>query len=74
MAQECCKGVMHYFGNSIYIETEKDHCDDKNNNDLLITDFWNKATPFIRYRIGDAGSGLKMELSLRFKFTCIRRF
>jgi len=61
MAQECRNGVMHYFGNSIYIETEKDHSDDKNSNDLLITDFWNKATPFIRYRIGDAGSGLKME-------------
>ena len=47
MAQECPNGIMHYFPNSVFIEV----CE----GDLLVTDFWNKAVPFIRYRIGDAG-------------------
>ena len=50
MAQECSEGNMHYFSNSIYIEIS--------DGDLLVTDFWNQAVPFIRYRIGDAGESL----------------
>lgn len=46
MAQECNNGNMHYFHNSVFIENS--------GGDLLITDFWNKAVPFIRYRIGDS--------------------
>ena len=42
MAQECSEGNMHYFNNSIYIEVS--------DGDLLVTDFWNNAVPFIRYQ------------------------
>ncbi len=51
MAQEDEQGTMRYFANSILLETESP---DDESGDFLVTDFWNRAFPFIRYRIGDA--------------------
>jgi len=50
MAQEDQNGDLRYFANSIYLETEAEPGEA---GDILVTDFWNRGFPFIRYRIGD---------------------
>jgi phenylacetate-CoA ligase len=50
MAQEAQDGSLRYFANSILMETEAEPGEA---GDILVTDFWNRAFPFIRYRIGD---------------------
>ncbi len=51
MAQEDDAGRLRYYANSMVLEVEAEpgEC-----GDVLVTDFWNRAFPFIRYRIGDA--------------------
>ncbi len=50
MAQEDAGGALRYYANSILLETTAPAGEA---GDLLVTDFWNLAFPFIRYRIGD---------------------
>jgi len=50
MAQEDGSGRLVYFANSILLECESSSGEA---GDILVTDFWNRAFPFIRYRIGD---------------------
>jgi phenylacetate-CoA ligase len=53
MAQECEYGNMHYFTETILVESRK--LPNSDFSELLVTDFYQKAFPFIRYRIGDLG-------------------
>lgn len=46
IAYECMEGNLHLVEENIYAETNE-------NNELLITDLFNKAFPFIRYNLGD---------------------
>jgi len=48
MASECDYGNWHVVGENIFIETNE-------KNEILVTDFFNLAQPFIRYNIGDLG-------------------
>jgi phenylacetate-CoA ligase len=48
MASECDFGNWHIVGENILIETNE-------KNEILVTDFFNLAQPFIRYNIGDLG-------------------
>ncbi len=50
MAQEDEQGRLRYFANSMLLEIEAAPGEA---GDVLVTDFWNRAFPFIRYRIGD---------------------
>lgn len=50
MAQEDSDGNLRYFANSMLLEVRAGTGEA---GDLLVTDFWNAAFPFIRYRIGD---------------------
>jgi phenylacetate-CoA ligase len=50
MAQEDADANLRYFANSILLETESGPGE---SGDILVTDFWNRAFPFVRYRIGD---------------------
>lgn len=50
MGQEDQDGTLRYFANSLYLETQADPGEA---GDILVTDFWNRGFPFIRYRIGD---------------------
>jgi phenylacetate-CoA ligase len=53
MAQEGTDGDLVYFANSMLLEAEGEPGEA---GDILVTDFWNRAFPFIRYRIGDTCS------------------
>lgn len=48
LATECTEGNWHIVDENVYIEVG-------NHNNLLVTDLFNKAEPFIRYSIGDLG-------------------
>lgn len=50
MAQGDETGHLRYFANSMLLEIEAAPGEA---GDILVTDFWNRAFPFIRYRIGD---------------------
>lgn len=59
MAQEADDGRLRYFANSILLEST---AAPGTAGDVLVTDYWNRAFPFIRYHIGDtclleAGAG-----------------
>lgn len=50
IAHECEAGKMHIMADNLYVEVDamKGH-----SGEIIITDFFNKATPLIRYRLGD---------------------
>lgn len=50
MAQEDAEGHLRYYANSMALEVRAEAGEA---GDLLVTDFWNAAFPFIRYRNGD---------------------
>lgn len=50
MAQQDDRGDLRVFGNSIIVEVD---AEPGAPGDILVTDLWNRAFPFIRYRIGD---------------------
>ncbi len=50
MAQQDDEGRLRYFANSMLLEIDGAPGAP---GDVLVTDFWNRAFPFIRYRIGD---------------------
>ncbi len=49
MASECDYGNWHIVGENIFMETNE-------KNEILVTDIFNLAQPFIRYNIGDLGT------------------
>ena len=49
LALECEYQNWHILDNQVFIESN-------NNSELLVTDLFNKAQPFIRYKVGDLGS------------------
>lgn len=50
IAHECEAGNMHIMADNLYVEVEGKG--DKPG-EIIVTDFFNKATPLIRYRLGD---------------------
>lgn len=53
IAHECVNGKLHLMTDNLYVE-----CIDSNGNpaetgEIVVTDFFNYATPLIRYRVGD---------------------
>lgn len=54
VASECeCHNGLHINEPSIYVEVEQDPSLPDGFGHLIVTDLWNRATPFIRYRTGD---------------------
>lgn len=54
VASECeCHDGLHLNEPSVYVEVEQDSSLPEGFGHLIITDLWNRATPFIRYRTGD---------------------
>ena len=54
VASECeCHDGLHINEPSVYVEVEPDPTLPEGCGHLIITDLWNKATPFIRYKTGD---------------------
>lgn len=45
---ECTEGNIHLAEENVYVETNE-------NNELLVTDLFNKAFPLVRYKVGDMG-------------------
>jgi len=54
IAHQCEHGSMHMMADNLYIETLNDT--DKGEGEIVVTDFFNYATPLIRYRLGDYAS------------------
>lgn len=50
IAHECEVGNMHIMADNLYLEVEQA---EKNSGEIIVTDFFNRATPLIRYRLGD---------------------
>lgn len=54
VASECeCHDGLHINEPSVYVEIEPDPALPTGCGHLIITDLWNRATPFIRYKTGD---------------------
>lgn len=49
IAHECEHGKMHIMADNLYLEIDGD----KDSGEIVVTDFFNYATPLIRYKIGD---------------------
>jgi phenylacetate-CoA ligase len=57
IAHECEYGNMHIMSDNVHVEVHHDKEGGGSNcGDLVITDLHNRATPLIRYRIGDFGT------------------
>jgi phenylacetate-CoA ligase len=56
MAQEFAPGQWHIFASSIHLEVLPASAGAEAGT-VLVTDYWNRAFPFIRYRIGDTCRG-----------------
>lgn len=64
VASECeCHNGLHINEPSVYVEVEKDRTLPDGCGHLIITDLWNNATPFIRYRTGDIAKVVEGECS-----------
>jgi phenylacetate-CoA ligase len=50
IAHECEAGNMHIMADNLYVEIDGK---EGNSGEIIVTDFFNKATPLIRYRLGD---------------------
>jgi phenylacetate-CoA ligase len=50
IAHECEAGNMHIMADNLYLEVDGTK---ENSGEIIVTDFFNKATPLIRYRLGD---------------------
>ena len=50
IAHECEAGNMHIMADNLYLEVDGT---EENSGEIIVTDFFNKATPLIRYRLGD---------------------
>lgn len=50
IAHECEVGNMHIMADNLYLEVDST---EENFGEIIVTDFFNKATPLIRYRLGD---------------------
>jgi phenylacetate-CoA ligase len=56
LTKECKNSNWHILDNLVYIESTK-------KSELLVTDIFNKAQPFIRYKVGDLGTVIKNNCS-----------
>ncbi|GAA0839873.1 phenylacetate--CoA ligase family protein [Marinobacter szutsaonensis] len=52
IAHECESGSMHLMADNLFVEVE---AGSNESGELIVTDFFNKASPLIRYRVGDYG-------------------
>lgn len=50
IAHECEAGKMHIMADNLYLEVDGA---EESSGEIIVTDFFNKATPLIRYRLGD---------------------
>ncbi|WP_417566818.1 phenylacetate--CoA ligase family protein [Marinobacter sp.] len=50
VAHECDLGGMHVMSDNVFLEVEEDG---SGSGEIIVTDFYNLATPMIRYRLGD---------------------
>lgn len=50
IAHECEVGNMHIMADNLYLEVDST---EENCGEIIVTDFFNRATPLIRYRLGD---------------------
>lgn len=53
IAHECEHGSMHLMADNLLVEVDSD---EGSSGELIVTDLFNKATPLIRYRLGDYGT------------------
>lgn len=53
IAHECEKGKLHLMSDNLYVECIDANGKPAETGEIVITDFFNYATPLIRYRIGD---------------------
>lgn len=51
IAHECESGSMHLMADNLYVEVDAEGAGKAG--ELIVTDFFNRATPLIRYRVGD---------------------
>lgn len=54
IAHECQHGSMHIMADNVFLEVDK-NSDGNHAGKLIVTDLHNRATPLIRYRLGDFG-------------------
>jgi len=52
IAHECEHGSMHIMDDNLLVEIDDSGFND-NEGEIIVTDFFNRATPLIRYRLGD---------------------
>jgi len=53
VAHECREGNMHLMADNLMVEVDAPH---GQAGEIIVTDFYNLATPLIRYRLGDFGT------------------
>lgn len=59
IAHECEHGNMHITADNLYVEIIDDDGNPSDQGEIVVTDFFNQATPLIRYRLGDYASWSK---------------
>jgi len=55
IAHECEQGNMHIMSDNVFLEVDEPDSED-GAGELIVTDLHNRATPLIRYRLGDYGA------------------
>lgn len=53
IAHECEHGRLHVVADNMYLELVDEHDRPSNTGQIVVTDYFNEATPMIRYKVGD---------------------